>query len=262
MKIISFVAIKGGVGKTTLTYNYGSWLAAQGKKVLLIDLDHQCNLTQTFDIYNSEHTVENIFRGGEVEIVQVTENIAVLPGYMQLDSVERELETDVNKNLYLYNWLYDNYERKNLEQYDYVLIDCHPDFSVATKNAVIVSHSLISPLIPSRYGYNAKYTLEERLERYRGEQISYPSRESLVTAKLFFLGNKIRHNTNSSHELLKTLETDEGAIGFIPDKELFNRSTRERYPLSEMKADVTLYRTHKRFFDELDKTFQKITNMI
>lgn len=45
MKIITFTAIKGGVGKTTLTLNYGDWLAKHGKKVLLIDLDHQCNLT-------------------------------------------------------------------------------------------------------------------------------------------------------------------------------------------------------------------------
>ena len=45
MKIITFAAIKGGVGKTTLTFNYGEWLAKKGHKVLLIDLDHQCNLT-------------------------------------------------------------------------------------------------------------------------------------------------------------------------------------------------------------------------
>ena len=42
MKIITFSAIKGGVGKTTLAYNYGEWLASKGKQVLFIDLDHQC----------------------------------------------------------------------------------------------------------------------------------------------------------------------------------------------------------------------------
>ena len=38
MKILSFVGIKGGIGKTTLSYNYGEWLATKGKKVLFIDL--------------------------------------------------------------------------------------------------------------------------------------------------------------------------------------------------------------------------------
>lgn len=46
MKIISFSAIKGGVGKTTLAYNYGEWLADKGNKILFIDIDHQCNLNQ------------------------------------------------------------------------------------------------------------------------------------------------------------------------------------------------------------------------
>ena len=39
MKIITFSAIKGGVGKTTLAYNYGEWLASKGKQVLFIDLE-------------------------------------------------------------------------------------------------------------------------------------------------------------------------------------------------------------------------------
>ena len=51
MKIVTFAAKKGGVGKTTLTYNFGEWLANQENaehsknKVLLIDLDNQCNLS-------------------------------------------------------------------------------------------------------------------------------------------------------------------------------------------------------------------------
>ena len=51
MKILSIAAIKGGVGKTTLTFNFGEWLAEKGNNILYIDLDHQCNLTQTYDIY-------------------------------------------------------------------------------------------------------------------------------------------------------------------------------------------------------------------
>ena len=51
MKIITFSSIKGGVGKTTLTFNYGEWLSSKGYNVLLIDSDHQCSLTQTYDIY-------------------------------------------------------------------------------------------------------------------------------------------------------------------------------------------------------------------
>ena len=60
MKIITFSAIKGGVGKTTLTFNYGEWLSSKGYNVLLIDSDHQSSLTQTYDIYESKGTLANI----------------------------------------------------------------------------------------------------------------------------------------------------------------------------------------------------------
>ena len=44
MEIITFAAVKGGVGKTTLSYNFSGYLADLGYKVLMIDFDHQCNL--------------------------------------------------------------------------------------------------------------------------------------------------------------------------------------------------------------------------
>ena len=78
MEIITFSAIKGGVGKTTLVFNYGEWLSEQGYNVLLIDTDHQCSLTQTYDIYDSENTVKNIFTNtGKVNIHEIKENISM-----------------------------------------------------------------------------------------------------------------------------------------------------------------------------------------
>ena len=90
MKIISFAAIKGGVGKTTLAYNFGEWLAKNGKKILFIDLDHQCNLSQTYDVYGDESigTVANIFlQQGDVTINHVKENIDLIAGNMHLDDI-------------------------------------------------------------------------------------------------------------------------------------------------------------------------------
>ena len=51
MKILTFSAIKGGVGKTTVAFNYGEWLAEDGNQVLFMYLDHQSNLSQTYNIY-------------------------------------------------------------------------------------------------------------------------------------------------------------------------------------------------------------------
>jgi len=123
MKIITFAAIKGGVGKTTLTFNYGEWLAKRGHKILFIDLDHQCNLTQCYNLYESKNTIANAFKGGDVDIKQVKENISLIPGSVQLDTVERDLENSDKKNMLLYLWLEDNYEKKKLDQFDYILLD-------------------------------------------------------------------------------------------------------------------------------------------
>lgn len=263
MKIITFAAIKGGVGKTTLAYNYGEWLASKGQKVLLIDLDHQCNLTQTYDVFESDGTVANIFKGkGEVTIHSVKENIDLIAGHIRLDNIEKELETKAYKDMLLYMWFEDNYESKNLGQYDVILIDCHPDFSTATRNAIIVSHAVLSPVIPSEHGYQAKFNLEERLEGFRKEAFDFKTRESYVTAKLFFLGNMIKHNTKSSKELVASLKKESNVLAMIPQKELFNRSTLDKISLSDMKQDKSIYQHNKKFFDDLDVTFKAITDTI
>ena len=268
MKIISFAAIKGGVGKTTLTFNYAEWLAKKGHNVLLLDLDHQCNLTQCYNIYEIQNTITNAFKGGDVEIKQVKENISLIPGSVQLDAVERDLENSDKKNMLLYLWLEDNYEKKRLDRFDYLLIDCRPDFATATKNAIAVSHAIISPLTPSEFGYNAKFNLSSRLEAFRKDVIDYRTRESYITAKLYFLANMIRPNYGSSRELLEALglEAQEkgtnNLLGIVPAKELFNHSTIDKVSIADMKENSDLYRKHKTFFEDLEQTFSNIYDRI
>lgn len=73
MKVLTFSAIKGGVCKTTLAFNYGEWLAEYGNQVLFMDLHHQSNLSQTYNIYATENTGTNIFSGqGQVDIHDVS----------------------------------------------------------------------------------------------------------------------------------------------------------------------------------------------
>lgn len=263
MEIITFSAIKGGVGKTTLAFNYGECLAKNGKHVLFIDLDHQSNLTQTYNIYDNQDTVGNIFLDrGKVKIHEISDYISLIAGDMHLDDIERDIENKTNKNMFLYMWLSDNYERLNLGKFEYIILDCHPDFSTATKNAVIISNAILSPITPSEHGYNAKFNLEERINELRKEAIDYSTRKSYVTAKLFFIANMIKHNTRSSHELLEALKDDPNVLAIVPEKELFNRSTLDKKSLSKMAEERKTYISQHEFFDSMDQTFNEITEKL
>lgn len=260
MKVISFAAIKGGVGKTTLTFNYGEWLAYHKHKVLLIDSDHQCSLSQTYNLFTNEDTIYNAFTGGEVDIKPVRDNLDIIPASPQLDELEIELSTKHNKDLLLMMWLQDNIER--IKDYDFILIDCHPDFLTVTKNAIAVSHYILSPIEPSQYGYISKDLLIERLKHFKNEVIDVKTRESYISSIPYFIGNRIRHNTKSSKEFSDKIANDEKVIALIPEKELFNRSTLDGVPLVAMEQDTEIESRHREFFRSVNDSLQTITNAI
>ncbi|MFD3059888.1 ParA family protein [Streptococcus agalactiae] len=262
MKIISFSKIKGGVGATTNALLLGQELARRGFKVLFMDKDHQCNLTHYYDIYQESGTIANIYtKQGNVDILPVAPNIDLIPGSMRLDEVERQLETNPNQNMFLYDWLDDQYDVRKLGNYDYAIIDCHPDFGIATRNAIAVSHIIISPLIPSDFAFEAKENLEIRLENYRKQEIVRPSRESLITAKLYFLPNMIKHNTKKSKELLQAIDGEVNILGQIPHKELFNRITKD-HTMIDMMSDKATYQVHRSFFRQIQETLEQMISII
>lgn len=260
MRIISISAVKGGVGKTTITFNYGEWLSRQGFNVLLIDTDHQCSLSQTYNLFTNENTIYNAFMNEEVTIHQVHENLSIIPASPMLDELEVELSKKHNKDLLLMMWLEDNVDR--IKDFDFILIDCHPDFQTVTKNAIAVSHYIISPIEPSQYGYMSKSLLLERLDNFRAEVIDARTRESYISALPYFVGNRMRHNTKSSREFSDKISQDDGTIAMIPEKELFNRSTLDGIPLVQMEEDKDIASSNKAFYEKLNGAFNKITDKI
>ena len=275
MKVISFVGIKGGIGKTSLAKEFIEKLKRElrqrgsEKKILTLDLDHQCNLTQAHGLYESEGTIVNIFkRQGDVVIHHIDEQLDMIAGAMDLDVIESELETKTFKDMLLYMWLDKNYDDIDADQYEYVVIDCRPDFSIATRNAVAISDMLLSPIIPSQYSLDSRQNLETRLQMYADENIDYKTGESNIDTELYFLGNMIKHNTLASKELVQQLENDPKVLGFVPYKELFIRATiadsengvqPSVYDLIE-KDEYNAIRLadHRHFLYELDGVLNKV----
>jgi len=255
MKICSFAAIKGGVGKTTLTFNFGEWLVSNGNRVLLIDGDHQCSLSQTYDIFKAKGTIANIFlqNNENVDFIRIKENLDLISSSLELEEISEDLQTQSNKELILWMWFADNFEI--LSKYDYIIFDSHPDFSTITKNIVAVSDVIFSPIEPSEYGFTSKDNLNARFEELKKNLIDVRSRETFITASKYFIGNRIKHHTNSSREFIKTVKDEKDVIALIPEKELFNRSTLDRTPIFNMRNDKIIEQKNKIFFEELKKIF-------
>ena len=145
MKTIAIINQKGGVGKTTLTANLGVALAHKGKKVLMIDLDPQANLTYSFGLTPNGNTVSQMLQTKktlETLIVQA-ENVFIAPSSIDLADVEISLVNKTARERFLKNSIA---ELNGHLPLDFILIDCPPSLSVLTLNALNASTEVLIPL--------------------------------------------------------------------------------------------------------------------
>lgn len=146
MEIFSITNQKGGTGKTTTAVNLGRALAFYKKKVLLIDLDPQANLTYSFGIRSPETTIsdalrsmmqgENIFKS----ILISKEGLDIAPASRDLADLELSLIRKVDRENVLKNCL------KGLQGYDFVFIDSAPSLSILTVNSLNSADGVLIPL--------------------------------------------------------------------------------------------------------------------
>lgn len=146
-KILAITNQKGGVGKTTTSVNLASSLSYLGKKVLLVDVDHQANATTYMGINraNLKYTIADIFqeKADIRDIIQSVEsvNVDIIPARYELGNIESSLIDHDNKDFILSNAL-----EQVKKDYDYVIIDCPPSLGVVTINALMASDSVIIPV--------------------------------------------------------------------------------------------------------------------
>jgi len=151
-KITALCNQKGGVTKTTTTANLGIGLAMEGRKVLLVDIDPQADLTASLGWRDTDSLpvtlatiMERAMNDEDVNpksaILNHNEGVDLIPASIDLSSTEVSLVNAMSREYALKTCL------EPLKQdYDHIIIDCPPSLSMLTLNALVASDSVIIPV--------------------------------------------------------------------------------------------------------------------
>ncbi|MDM8558484.1 AAA family ATPase [Candidatus Parabeggiatoa sp. HSG14] len=229
-KVISFINLKGGVGKTTCCVNIAGEFAHSHKKVLVIDADAQSNTSIL--LMNPERYINDVLlqnqnpKASEDEIIAKTvyqifldaiekkdkfdfdnaiitsvvnykekqslPNLDLLPASFHLQELEQKIVTYKRTQYIILN----NALKKIKEQYDLILIDCPPNLYTATMNALYASDYYVIPALPEKLSLFGIELLIKQLN----EVIEIAEEESDKSVKLagIILNNVIKAGNSRS----------------------------------------------------------------
>lgn len=147
-KIISIINHKGGVGKTTSTVNIATALAQKGKKVLVVDLDTQMNLTHSLigDLPEDEQNITESILSNDIPITEVIKpthikNLDIAPSGESMVDMDLKLHSALSRELRLKTSL-----KKVVRKYDFIFIDNPPHVSLTTINSLSASNYFLVPV--------------------------------------------------------------------------------------------------------------------
>lgn len=251
-KIVSLTALKGGTGKTIVTFNVATLLATKyNKKVLVIDIDPQHNISNllyktikrrayrtamprasmnAFSDSDREYTTEDIFEFGTSAMGVIKKshikNVDVIPTTISLTATELQISGMAGRELILKNWIFDN--KDYLSHYDYIFLDTNPTMSIVNTNAFICCDSIVlisdidlDSILASKTFMELYYPIQRRIDRQMQDNI-----KGLMI-------NKVKDSNNLTKEFLGYVESD----GFEFSDILLNNRIHDAIAISETKVE-------------------------
>lgn len=190
-KVIAISAQKGGVGKSTTTYNLSTLFANAGYKVLDIDSDSQASLTlmMGFDPLTMSHNLASIYDGDDVNsciYVSPVKNLDFIPSSISLAKTENQLMTVmIGREKKLSKAIH-----KIADNYDYIFIDCPPALGLLTINALVACDVVIAPCETTNLSI---YALDDLVETIDETKESNPNLYLMGIVATKYVSNSISH---------------------------------------------------------------------
>lgn len=236
--VITIANQKGGVSKTTTTRHLAYFLAQQNKRVLVIDNDHQGNLTQYFgyDPVHVDRDCGSMFhvyteaRPLDDVLIGVQPGVKLAPAALSLAEAGARLAFEVNVNGVLKHAL-----REVVADYDVVLIDCGPNLERLLVNALMASHYVLIPAKTDAMSISGIAALVQSIVKV---QQGNPALKILGVLPTIY-----HRGYNADETALQNLRDQAGQAGVrvfdpIPAATNYDKAAAERKPVFELFPDT------------------------
>lgn len=252
-KVIAVANQKGGVAKTTSTFNIAAVLANKGKKVLMIDFDSQASLTISAGLEPRDYkknivtvlsnkSKNDVIKDCIVSLDNIP-NLFIITSIIDLARVELELQGRTARERVLSRALDTIYN-----DYDFIFIDCPPQLSVLTLNALAASDYVLVPCKTDYLSYRGLEQLEETIEDVK----DYLNNKIKIIGVIATFFEKA---SNDDRDILNGLKEKYNVIGVIKKSVEVKKGIYDGIPIVLRKSKTDISKDMSKEYEKIAKEY-------